>query len=113
MICGSGHVDDLAAAHLCALDYLAGGGESTPLNCGYGQGDSVKEVVAMVKRVRCVDFPVEETERRAGDPPQLIADNRRIRQLLNWSPRYNDLELICRTAYDWEQVWQSRKHHSE
>lgn len=105
------HVDDLAAAHLCALDYLAGGGQSEFLNCGYGQGYSVKEVVAMVKKVSGINFSTKETSRRAGDPPSLIADNSRIISLLDWSPKHNDLELICRTAFNWEQTWQTRQQH--
>ncbi len=103
------HVEDLAAAHLCALDYLSGGGKSVSINCGYGQGYSVKDVVAVVKQVSGVDFPVIETSRRAGDPPHLVADNQRIRKLLNWTPQYDDLELICRTAYEWERTWQARQ----
>lgn len=103
------HVEDLALAHLKALDYLAGDGESQRLNCGYGQGYSVKEVVAMVKKVSGVDFTVIEAERRAGDPPCLIADNSRIKRLLDWSPKYNDLELICRSAFEWEKKWQARR----
>lgn len=103
------HVEDLAAAHLKALDYLAEGGDSICLNCGYGQGYSVKEVVAMVKKVSGVDFTSIETERRAGDPPSLIADNAQIKSLLGWEPQYDDLELICRTAFKWEQTWQTRQ----
>ena len=103
------HVEDLASAHLKALDYLAGGGESQRLNCGYGQGYSVKEVVEMVKKVSGVDFTALETGRRAGDPPSLIADNNRIKKLLNWTPQNDDLELICRSAFEWEQKWQARQ----
>jgi UDP-glucose 4-epimerase len=103
------HIDDLAGAHLNALDYLADGGDSVRLNCGYGQGYSVKEVVNMVKKVSGVDFTALETERRAGDPPSLIADNKRIKSLLNWQPRHDDLELICQTAFGWEQTWQARQ----
>jgi len=103
------HVDDLAAAHLKALDYLADGGASTRLNCGYGQGYSVKEVVAMVKTVSGVNFTAIESERRAGDPPSLIADNTAIKSVLGWSPQNDDLELICRTAFKWEQTWQTRQ----
>ena len=102
------HVDDLAAAHLNALEYLADGGESLRLNCGYGQGYSVREVVNMVKKVSGVDFNALEAGRRAGDPPSLIADNTQIKQLLNWSPKNNDLELICRTAFEWETKWQQQ-----
>ncbi len=103
------HVEDLASAHLKALDYLADGGKSLRLNCGYGQGYSVKEVVAMVKKVSGVDFTVIETGRRAGDPPSLIADNSRIKSLLDWSPQNDDLELICRSAFEWERKWQARQ----
>lgn len=97
------HVEDLAAAHLKALDYLADGGKSQNINCGYGQGYSVKEVVNMVKKVSGVPFTAIEVGRRAGDPPSLIADNSKIKSLLNWSPQNDDLELICRTALDWEK----------
>lgn len=102
------HVDDLASAHLNALSYLADGGDSVRLNCGYGQGYSVKEVINMVKKVSGVDFTAIETDRRAGDPPSLIADNTLIKSLLNWQPRHDDLELICQTAFGWEQTWQAR-----
>ena len=101
------HVEDLATAHLRALDYLADGGESLRLNCGYGQGYSVKEVVAMVKKVSGVDFTAIEADRRSGDPPSLIADNTCIKSLLNWRPQNDDLELICRTAFNWELKWQA------
>lgn len=103
------HVDDLAKAHLHALDYLADGGESVRLNCGYGKGYSVKEVINMVKQVSGVDFTTIETARRAGDPPSLIADNTRIKSVLNWRPQHDDLELICRTAFEWEKIWQTRQ----
>jgi len=102
------HVDDLASAHLKALDYLAQGGASLRLNCGYGQGYSVKQVVDMVKQVSGVNFEAIETDRRAGDPPSLIADNSQIKTLLNWSPKFDDLELICRSAFEWERKWQAR-----
>ena len=106
------HVEDLATAHLKALDYLADGGESVKLNCGYGQGYSVKEVVDMVRKVSGVNFQTFESDRRPGDPPSLVADNARIKNLLNWSPKYADLELICRTAYQWEKTWQARQKTS-
>lgn len=102
------HVEDLASAHLKALDYLADGGHSLRLNCGYGSGYSVKDVVAMVKKVSGVNFTSVEADRRLGDPPSLIADNTRIKSLLNWAPSNDDLELICRTAFKWEQSWQAR-----
>ena len=96
------HVEDLARAHAGALAHLAGGGESAALNCGYGRGSSVREVVACVKKVSGVDFPVRIAPRRAGDPPELVADNARIRAL-GWKPRHDDLEVICRSAYQWER----------
>lgn len=97
------HVEDLAAAHVMALDYLAQDGASNIMNCGYGQGHSVREVIDMVRHVCRAEFAAEETGRRNGDPPILIADNDKIRQTLGWEPRYNDLELICRSAFEWER----------
>ena len=103
------HVEDLAGAHLDALDYLAGGGESITLNCGYGHGYSVAEVVACVKAVSGVDFAVTIEGRRAGDPPELVANNEMIRERLGWRPRYDDLPTICRSAYQWEQTLQKSR----
>ncbi|HYW77880.1 MAG TPA: UDP-glucose 4-epimerase GalE [Gammaproteobacteria bacterium] len=97
------HVEDLAKAHVEALDYLARGGGSRILNCGYGHGYSVREVVDMVKRVSGVDFAVEEVGRREGDPSKLVADNTRICDVLGWAPDYDDLETIVRHAYEWER----------
>jgi UDP-glucose 4-epimerase len=97
------HVDDLAEAHVKAMDYLLGTGKSVVMNCGYGSGYSVKEVVDTAKRVTGIDFPVEETGRRAGDPPALIADSAKLRRETGWSPKYNDLEYIVRTAWEWEK----------
>ncbi len=96
------HVEDLAEAHLRALDYLRGSGLSDRMNCGYGHGFSVREVVDTAKKVTGVDFRVEETGRRAGDPPALIADSRRLRDLTGWQPRHDDLTFIIRTAWEWE-----------
>jgi UDP-glucose 4-epimerase len=97
------HVDDLAAAHLDALRYLEGGGAPTVLNCGYGHGSSVREVIDSVRRVSGVDFPVEEAPRRPGDASTLIASDVRIREVLGWEPRHDDLDFIVRTAWRWEQ----------
>ncbi len=97
------HVDDLASAHLLALDYLLRGGESDVFNCGYGHGYSVREVVDVARRVTGVDFAVEETERRAGDPPALVADSTKLKGALGWQPRHDDLEYIVRTAWEWER----------
>lgn len=103
------HVEDLAKAHVMALDYMAGGGESKVLNCGYGRGFTVREVIDVVKQQSGVDFPVAETERRAGDPEALMADNSRIKAVLGWTPDYDDLQTIVKTALAWEAIWQQRK----
>jgi len=97
------HVDDLADAHIKAVDYLAGGGESVTLNCGYGHGYSVKEVIDAVNRCNGVPIKVIEEARRAGDPPALIARADRARDVLGWTPRHDDLDFIVRTSLDWER----------
>lgn len=97
------HVEDLAHAHLDSLRYLLDGGDSVAMNCGYGHGYSVREVVNMVKQVSGVDFTVVDAPRRAGDPPELVAANDKVRSLTGWTPRFDDLELICRSALNWEQ----------
>jgi UDP-glucose 4-epimerase len=97
------HVTDLARAHVLALDYLRDGGESVALNCGYGHGYSVREVVDVVKKVSGMDFPVRESARRGGDPAQLVASNERIRSALGWKPVYDDLETIVVHALAWEK----------
>jgi UDP-glucose 4-epimerase len=102
------HVDDLAKAHVMALDYMAKGGDSQTMNCGYGHGFTVKEVIDVVKDKSGVDFPVEETERRAGDPDALMADNSKIKRTLGWEPDYDDLGVIVQSALDWEAVWQKK-----
>jgi UDP-glucose 4-epimerase len=97
------HVSDLALAHVQALNYLRNGGATTVLNCGYGKGFSVTEVLAEVKRISGVDFKVNLEPRRAGDPPMLIAKATRIREVLDWNPQYEELESIVRTALEWER----------
>jgi len=97
------HVDDLARAHLDALDYLRQGGESTLVNCGYGHGYSVREVLDAVQRVNGKPLKIVEQPRRAGDPPRLIAGAERIRKLFGWEPRYNNLDFIVKTSLDWER----------
>ena len=98
------HVDDLAEAHLFALDYLQRDivGASV-MNCGYGHGFSVREVIDAVRRVTGKPFEVQETARRQGDPPVLVADSTRLRNLTGWAPRYDDLDFIVKTAWDWER----------
>lgn len=97
------HVDDLADAHVLALELLASGSASDVINCGYGHGFSVKEVVAAANRVTRIDFPVIETDRRAGDPPALIADSTRLKNKTGWSSRRDNLDFIIRTAWNWEK----------
>jgi UDP-glucose 4-epimerase len=97
------HVEDLATAHLAALTYLRQGGESTVLNCGYGHGYSVREVLDAVDRATGSKLVRYEEPRRAGDPPVLIARADRIRAVLGWQPRHDDLEFIVRTALAWER----------
>jgi UDP-glucose 4-epimerase len=102
------HVDDLARAHVDALTYLNSDNPSQILNCGYGQGYSVREVIEKVKQISGVDFTVIEAERRAGDPACVIAANDRITEILGWKPRFNDLDTIVRTALDWERQLNDR-----
>lgn len=97
------HIEDLASAHLAALEYLGSGGKSDLFNCGYGRGASVKEVVDTVKKISGVDFEVQKAPRRSGDPALLISDNKKILATLAWKPKYDDLELICNSAYEWEK----------
>jgi UDP-glucose 4-epimerase len=96
-------VTDLARAHLAALAHLRAGGDSLTLNCGYGSGFSVLEVVEVVKRVSRVDFEVKLSPRRAGDPAAIIAKADRIRTELGWTPQHNDLAEIVAQALAWEK----------
>jgi len=97
------HVEDLATAHLNALDYLRAGGVSTVLNVGYGHGYSVREVLQSVERVAGERLKIVEEPRRPGDPPALVARADRVRQELGWKPRLDDLDTIVRTALAWEK----------
>lgn len=103
------HVSDLARAHMLALDYLRAGGESMIMNCGYGRGSSVLEVIEAVKRVSDVDFEVRLGDRRPGDPATLIAGAFRIRDTLGWKPALDDLETIIAHALAWEGSLKTRK----
>ena len=96
------HIEDLAAAHLAALSYLEKGGTSITFNVGYGRGASVREVIEVARRVSGVEFPVKEAPRRSGDPPMIVARADLIRKLLDWEPRYDDLETIVADAWRWE-----------
>jgi UDP-glucose 4-epimerase len=97
------HVSDLARAHSDALRYLRGDGASVTLNCGYGHGFSVREVIKMVKQVSGVDFKVEIAPRRPGDPSQIVAASNRARAILGWTPQYDDLATIIAHALAWER----------
>lgn len=97
------HVDDLASAHVLALDYLLQGASSRVYNCGYGHGYSVREVVSAARRVTGVEFRAIETGRRPGDPAELVADSTRLRKELGWRPLHDDIEYIISTAWDWEK----------
>jgi UDP-glucose 4-epimerase len=100
------HVEDLATAHLDALSYLRDGGKSVILNCGYGHGYSVREVIQSVERTAASRLTVKEEPRRAGDPPILVARAERVRSTLGWQPRLDDLDAIVRSALDWERKLQ-------
>jgi UDP-glucose 4-epimerase len=103
------HVSDLAQAHLAALERLRRKGGTITLNCGYGRGYSVYEVVEAFRRVSGKPMEYEVGPRRAGDPAQLIADNAAIRTVLDWRPRYDDLDFIVETALDWERRLSDRQ----
>ncbi|MEO7386423.1 MAG: UDP-glucose 4-epimerase GalE [Gammaproteobacteria bacterium] len=97
------HVEDLATAHLDALRYLRNGGSPTVLNCGYGHGYSVREVIDAVDRANGAPLVRREGSRRPGDPAVLVARAERIRAVLGWQPRHDDLDFIVRTALSWER----------
>jgi UDP-glucose 4-epimerase len=101
-------VTDLAEAHMAALAHLRAGGESLTLNCGYGRGYSVLEVIDVVKRVSGVDFPVRVSPRRPGDPAAIVAEADRIRERLGWRPRHDDLPAIVAQALAWERALKTR-----
>lgn len=97
------HVADLVEAHVRALAYLHGGGASTILNCGYGHGYSVREVLDTVRRVAGSNFPIREAPRRSGDSARIVADGSRIRRVLGWRPLHDDLAEIVSDALNWER----------
>ncbi|HUS59232.1 MAG TPA: NAD-dependent epimerase/dehydratase family protein, partial [Planctomycetota bacterium] len=103
------HVSDLVRAHLDALRYLREGGEIIVLNCGYGEGYSVLDVVEAVKRASGTDFVVRTAERRPGDPAALVAGADRIHDVLGWVPRRNNLDTIVEDALSWEKQLKKRR----
>jgi UDP-glucose 4-epimerase len=100
------HVDDLVDAHLLALDYLIGGGASVTLNCGYGRGSSVIDVINAMNNLGHGTISATATDRRPGDAAVLIADNTACRKILGWTPKYDDLSVITRSALAWETSYQ-------
>jgi UDP-glucose 4-epimerase len=103
------HVSDLARTHVDALRYLRQGGAPVTLNCGYGRGVSVRDVIAAVKRISGVDFAVEAAARRPGDAAVLVAAAERVRAVLGWRPQFDDLDLIVSHALAWEKLLTSRR----
>ncbi len=101
------HVTDLAGAHYLALANILDGGSSAALNLGTGKGHSVREVIAAVERASGTYVPIREAERRSGDPPCLVADGAKAKQLLGWKPRHSSLDEIIETAWQWHA---SRSH---
>src|SRR5579872_288915 len=102
------HVGDLVLAHCAALRALRSGAPSLTLNCGYGHGFSVREVIDAVKRVSGIDFAVRTAQRRAGDAAMVVADTTQIRKTLAWQPRFDDLAMIVRDALAWERKLAAR-----
>ena len=101
------HVEDLASAHLSALDYLRNNPDKSQiLNCGYGHGYSVREVLDAVQKVNGAPIKIIEQARRLGDPPELISNVSKIKNLLDWQPKYDNLDVIVKTSLDWERKMQ-------
>ncbi|HJS78009.1 MAG TPA: UDP-glucose 4-epimerase GalE [Burkholderiales bacterium] len=106
------HVEDLARAHLDALRYLEQGGASDTFNCGYGRGYSVREVLKMVEKVSGKKLRIEEGARRPGDPAALVAESGKFKNVLDWAASYEELDIICLTAYRWEARQRERAAQS-
>jgi UDP-glucose 4-epimerase len=104
------HVTDLIAAHALMLKHLREGGESTTLNCAYGQGYSVRQVVDMVREVSGIALRADEGPRRPGDPASITATGEKVRSLLGWKPEHDSLREIVETAYAWERHLMTRNH---
>ncbi|MFA7288524.1 MAG: GDP-mannose 4,6-dehydratase, partial [Melioribacteraceae bacterium] len=96
------HVNDLADAHLKALEYLFNSGESTVINLGTGTGYSVKEIIDSAREITGLDIPYEIAARRAGDPDVLVADNKKAKSILGWEPRIGLVEILS-SAYNWQK----------
>ena len=97
------HISDISSAHLAALDHLRAGKESQFINLGNGNGYSVKQVIDTAKKVTGRDIAIENAPRRAGDPPQLVGDSAKAREVLGWKPQFPELEAIIESACNWHQ----------
>lgn len=97
------HVEDLCSAHYLAIEKLANNGESAQFNLGNGSGFSVQSVIHAAEKVTGLKASIEYGPRRDGDPARLVADSKAARDILNWKPKYHDLELIIKHAWNWEQ----------
>lgn len=102
------HVEDVADIHIRALRFLQAGGRSGTFNCGYGRGSSVREVIAAVERAAGVSIETRQAPRRAGDPARLVADSALVRKTLDWTPRFDGLDVIARTSLAWERILMER-----
>jgi UDP-glucose 4-epimerase len=102
------HVTDLVEAHALLLKYLREGGASTTLNCGYGQGYSVRQVIETVREVSGVPLRADEMPRRAGDPAAIVAGAQKVRSLLGWQPEHDNLNEIVQSAFEWERYLMMR-----
>lgn len=105
------HVSDLAAIHVDGLRYLRAGGPNLTINCGYGRGYSVREILEVVQRASDNDIDIRTAPRRPGDPPVLVADVSRLTRTLRWRPRFDDVNLIVGTALAWERRMAERRQH--
>lgn len=97
------HIEDLASAHILAINKLIQTNLSDSFNLGTGKGYSNKEVIEMVKKISGISFPVNVSPRRAGDPPIIYADNSKAKRILGFNPQYSDLETIVRTSWEWHK----------
>ncbi len=95
------HVEDLASAHVCAIEKLFESKQNTIINLGYGHGYSVKEIIESARKVTGHPIPERITSRRAGDPASLVAANQKAKEVLGWEPKFDDIELIIKTSYDY------------
>lgn len=103
------HVEDLASAHICAIEKLFANKQNHILNLGYGHGYSVKEIIETAEIVTNTEIPIKYCDRREGDPGVLIADNSKAKEILQWEPKYDDIQLIVKSAYDYHYKRNNQK----